>query len=60
MAQTKTGTNVFIIGVDVAKDKLDIIMLPSGQHIIIENKRSQIGNFIKRTLSKITVGKIIM
>ena len=60
MTQTKTGTNVSIIGIDVAKDKLDIMISPSGQHIIIENKRGQIGNFIKRTLSKITVGKVIM
>lgn len=60
MHQTKIVTNKHIIGIDVAKDKLDIIILPSKEHFIIENNKTQIAKFIKNTLSKFAVRIIVM
>lgn len=54
-----TSTNS-IIGIDVSKDKLDIMILPSGEHLVIENTRNKIAQFIVKTLAKVTVGKIVM
>lgn len=60
MTQTKAGTDNYIIGIDVAKDKLDIILLPSNEHFVVPNNRNQINQFIRRTLSKVKVKKIVM
>ena len=59
MTQINIGTNS-IIGIDVSKDKLDIIILPSMEHFVIENTRNKIGHFIRKILPKVTVRKIVM
>ena len=59
MTQTNIGTDS-IIGIDVSKDKLDIMILPSGEYFVIENNRNKIGQFIRKILSKVIVGKIVM
>ena len=59
MTQMNIGTNS-IIGIDVSKDKLDIMILPSGEYFVVENTRNKIGQFIRKILSKVMVGKIVM
>jgi transposase len=59
MTQANIGTNL-IIGIDVSKDKLDIMIFPSEEHFIIENTRNKIGQFIRKTLVKATVIQIVM
>lgn len=59
MAQINIGTNSSI-GIDVSKDKLDIMILPSREYFIVENTRNKIAKFISKILSKVTVGKIVM
>lgn len=39
-------TNEIILGIDVAKNKLDIYIRPLGEHRIIENKRKSIHKFL--------------
>lgn len=60
MTQTKAGTDNYIIGIDVAKDKLDIMILPSNKHFVVLNNRNQINQFIRKTLSHMKVEKIVM
>jgi len=45
MTQTNIGTNS-IIGIDVSKDKLDIMILPSEEYFVIENNCNKIAKFI--------------
>ena len=59
MTQMNIGTNS-IIGIDVSKDKLDIMILLSGEYFVVENTRNKIGQFIRKILSKVMVGKIVM
>lgn len=60
MFQAKAGTNDNIIGIDVAKDKLDIMILANKQHFVIENNKSQIMKFAKKIMSKLEVKMIVM
>lgn len=47
-----TQNNEFIIGIDVAKSKLDIFILPSSEHFVIDNKKSDITKFFAEFLKK--------
>jgi len=43
-----SSTNPIIIGIDVAKDKLDICILPTRETALIANSKQAIGAFIKK------------
>lgn len=60
MTQTNIGTNELIIGIDVAKDKLDIIILPEKEYHVVENTQKAINLFISKILSKAKVRMIVM
>jgi transposase len=52
-------TNIYIIGIDVSKDKLDICWLPSNKHEQILNENQAIIKWIK-TIDSASVQKIIL
>lgn len=57
----KTNTHpVFIIGIDVAKDKLDICILPDKKHYVIANQKKAINGFIRKTKQKGEIGLVVM
>jgi transposase len=48
----KTQPNSTIIGIDVAKDKLDIVILPEHSHHVVSNEHKAIRAFINKNLMK--------
>lgn len=49
-----------IIGIDVAKDKLDICILPKKKHVVIANQRKAINGFIRNIKKKNEIGLVVM
>ena len=49
-----------MIGIDVSKNKLDVIILPGKKHLIIENKEKAIRKFIKELKKSYAVNLITM
>lgn len=52
-------TNVYMIGVDVSKDKLDIYWLPSNKHEQIPNEHQTILKWIEK-INPASVQRIIL
>lgn len=53
-----TQNNEVIIGIDVAKDKLDIYLLPINEHFIIKNNQKEISKFIRNFLKMYSVTQV--
>jgi len=49
-----------IIGIDVAKDKLDIYILPQGKHQVIPNQKKAINKFIRKIKQEGEVERVVM
>ena len=56
----QADTGDCIIGIDVAKDKLDIVILPQNIYYVIDNKRNAIAKFSKKILSGLTIKMVVM
>jgi len=56
---SNSNNNYSYIGVDVAKDKLDIFISDTGQFLTIPNNKTNINKFIKSHLSKVSTPLIV-
>jgi transposase len=54
----QTQPNSIIIGIDVAKDKLDIVILPEHTHQVIPNEDKAIKAFIKNLIKNYSIEQI--
>lgn len=57
---TTTQINEIIIGIDVSKDKLDIFLLPMGEHLVLRNDPAAISKFLDQFLQKFSVTQVKM
>jgi len=53
-------TNKVIVGVDIAKDKLDILIHPLNKHFVIERDKQKLRAFIQENLSNLVVSLVVM
>jgi transposase len=58
--QNSTQTNKVILGVDIAKDKLDILIHPFNRHFVIPRDPQKWKEFIQNELSKNSVHLVVM